>query len=97
MWITLPPSYDAREISKMAVEGSKGSDGKMGGVRVMNGDLSECPGEGNQLGWGERSIRISVSWCSEEVAVEGVRRLGEAVGRWEKGDRSGDGDLGEVK
>lgn len=94
MWIGLPPGYDAREIMKMAVEGAEGE----GGVRVMGGDISECPGKENELGWGERWIRISVSWCDEEVAVEGVRRLGLAVGRWKKGERSKDGsDVGEIK
>lgn len=94
MWIGLPSGYDAREIMKMAVEGAEGE----GGVRVMGGDISECPGKENELGWGERWIRISVSWCDEEVAVEGVRRLSLAVGRWKKGERSKDGsDVGEIK
>lgn len=93
MWIGLPPDYDVREIVKMAVEGVDGG----GGVRVMDGDISECPGNGNRLGWGERWFRISVSWCDEEVAVEGVRRLGVAAGRWKKGERSKGVDLGEIK
>lgn len=88
MWIGLPPDYDAKEIVKMAIEGVE----KEGGVRVMSGDISECPGDENRLGWGERWIRISVSWCDEEVAVEGVRRFGVAMARWKKGERSKDRD-----
>lgn len=84
MWIGLPPDYDAKEIVKMGVESFEGE----GGVRVMSGSISECPGDKNGLGWGERWVRISVSWCDEEVAVEGVRRLGVAMGRWKKGERS---------
>lgn len=94
MWIGLPPDYDAREIVKMAIEGVEGT----GGVRVMSGDISECPGSKNELGWGDRWFRISVSWCDEEAAVEGVRRLCVAIERWKKGVKSkNEEDVGGIK
>lgn len=93
MWIGLPPDYDAREIVKLAIEGAEGA----GGVRVMSGDISECPGSKNELGWGGRWFRISVSWCDEGTAVEGVKRLGVAVGMWKKGMRSKKLDVGGIK
>lgn len=93
MWVGLPPDYNAKEITEMALEGSDGD----GGVRVLSGDMSECPGDGNELGWENRWIRISVSWCDEETAVEGVRRLGAAIGRWEKGERRRGSGVGEIK
>lgn len=76
LWVGLPVGYDARAIARLAT----GLEG--GGVRVMNGDMTECPGEGNWMGWGERWIRITVSYCEEEEALEGLRRLGVAVERW---------------
>lgn len=78
----------------MGIEGAEGA----GGVRVLSGDMSECPGSKNEMGWGNRWVRISLSWCDEGVAVEGVKRLGVAVERWRKGVRSkGEGDVGGIK
>ena len=61
-------------------------------VTVGNGDLFECPGKGsngqsNWLGFGDRWIRVSVSWYGIMTGVEGIRRLGRAVERWKMGER----------
>lgn len=93
MWVGLPQGYDARRIVRMAEEGGGGGGG---GVRVMSGDMTECPGERNRMGWGDRWVRITVSYCEGEVAVEGVRRLGAAVERWRSECGSGGGSEGGV-
>ncbi|KAH0610486.1 uncharacterized protein H6S33_012013 [Morchella sextelata] len=81
MWVGLPEGYDARKIARIAEEQE--------GVRVMNGDMTECPGDRNRMGWGDRWLRITESYCEEDVAVEGVRRLGAAVKRWKSESGSG--------
>ncbi|KAL7273633.1 Valine--pyruvate aminotransferase [Rhizina undulata] len=84
IWLQFPESYDARAIIALAAEKTEVSEG----VIVASGEMSECPGEGNSLGWGERCVRISISWCEVEEALEGVERLRMAVERWEKGERA---------
>ncbi|RPA97242.1 PLP-dependent transferase [Choiromyces venosus 120613-1] len=76
IWIILPDPYDAREITKLAAKD----------VIVLNGDKSECPGD--TLGWGDHCIRVAVSYCELDVAVEGIQKFAEAMKRWESGDRS---------
>ncbi|KAI5809384.1 pyridoxal phosphate-dependent transferase [Pyronema omphalodes] len=78
-WLRLPEGVDAAEVVKLAAEE---------GVVVASGGMSECPGKENSMGWGKRCIRISISYCEEEQIVEGIRRLGVAVGRWKEGERS---------
>lgn len=92
LWVSLGPPqphaspYDAREIVKLAAQGEPPTDGGEGElinkVTVCSGALSECPGVGNEMGFGERWVRIAVSWCEAEEGVEGIRRLGRACRRW---------------
>ncbi|KAK6361571.1 hypothetical protein TWF730_005291 [Orbilia blumenaviensis] len=75
VWVKLPEGYDAREIAKRAVKR---------GVRVGGGDGFEVPvvkgvGEGNFMGWGERCLRLSVSYLDERVIEEGLGVLGEVI------------------
>ena len=61
-------------------------------VIIGHGDIFECPGKGpsgqpNWLGFGDRWIRVAISWCGAEAGVEGIRRLGRAVERWGLGER----------
>jgi len=86
-----PPAYNAREIVKLAAQGEPpigdAAEAEGGGewinkVTVGSGDLFECPGNGNAMGFGERWVRIAVSWCEEVEGVEGIRRLGRACTRW---------------
>ncbi|KAK6351196.1 hypothetical protein TWF718_004366 [Orbilia javanica] len=75
VWVKLPEGYDARIIAKMAVER---------GVKVGGGDGFEVPvvkgvGEQNFMGWGDRYLRLSVSYLEEEDIKEGVRVLGEVM------------------
>ncbi|PWW80096.1 PLP-dependent transferase [Tuber magnatum] len=85
LWIILPDHYDAREITKIAAKD----------VIVLNGDKSECPGD--TLGWGDRCVRLAVSYCEADVAVEGVKKFAEAMKRWENGERSSRGVEVEMK
>ncbi|KAF8441810.1 pyridoxal phosphate-dependent transferase [Terfezia claveryi] len=97
LWVSLGPPqphaspYDAREIVKLAAQGEfprNGGEGELiNKVTVFSGALSECPGVGNELGFGERWVRIAVSWCEAEEGVEGIRRLGGACRRWIAGVR----------
>lgn len=74
------PTINAREVVALASTHEN--------LVVASGDICECPGEGNWLKWGDRWVRIAVSYCDEEVGVEGIRRLGKAVERWLEGERS---------
>ena len=76
LWIILPARYDVRGITKLAEKD----------VIVLNGDKSECPGD--KLGWGDHCIRVSVSYCEADAAVEGIKMFAEAMKRWENGERS---------
>jgi DNA-binding transcriptional MocR family regulator len=78
-WLRLPEGVDAAEVVKLAAEE---------GVIVASGGMSECPGKENNMGWGTRCIRISISYCEKDQIVGGIRRLGVAVGRWKAGERS---------
>ena len=62
-------------------------------VTIGHGDMFECPGKGpggqsNWLGYGDRWVRVAVSWCGASAGVEGIRRLGRAVERWRMGERA---------
>ncbi|KAF8427691.1 pyridoxal phosphate-dependent transferase [Tirmania nivea] len=82
LWVSLgppppyPSPYDAREIVKLAAQGEPPTEGEA---------VDDCPGAGNDMGFGERWVRISVSWCEAEDGVEGIRRLGRACRRWVDG------------
>lgn len=56
---------------------------------MLNGDRGECPGD--TLGWGDHCIRVAVSYCEADVAVEGIKRFAEAMKRWDDGERSSSG------
>lgn len=89
-WVGLPRGVDAKEVVRIAATKE--------GVVLASGSMSECPGEGNSMGWGDRWIRVSVSYCEGEEVVEGIRRLGRAVERWNAGERvEGSGDAVLVK
>lgn len=66
-------------------------DGEEGMGMGMEMGYSEGVEEGleglgrNRMGWGERCIRISVSYLEAINIEEGVRRLGAAVGKWREG------------
>ena len=96
LWVSLGPPhphaspYNAPEIVKLAAQGEPPTDGEEGAewinkVAVHSGALSECPGTGNEIGFGERWVRIAVSWCEAEEGVEGIKRLGAACKRWIEG------------
>lgn len=94
-----PDAVDAGEVIALAARGEKlqsqsifssqsgegeGEEGVyINRVRVGGGELFECPGF--EEGFGRRWVRLAVSWCEAGVGVEGVRRLGGAVGRWKAG------------
>ncbi|KAI5850875.1 pyridoxal phosphate-dependent transferase [Tricharina praecox] len=88
VWVGLPKELDAWEIVRLAAAYE--------GLVVASGGMSECPGEGNALGWADRWLRIAVSYCEEEELVEGVKRLARAVDRWREGERAVKSDV-EVK
>ncbi|KAK6503109.1 hypothetical protein TWF481_008144 [Arthrobotrys musiformis] len=75
VWVKLPEGYDAREVAKVA-------EGR--GVKVGGGDGFEVPvvkgvGEGNFMGWGERCLRLSVSYLEEGDIERGIKILGEVM------------------
>jgi len=89
VWIGLPDAINAKEVVTLAAAKE--------GVIVASGEMSECPGEGNKMGWGDKWIRIAISYCDGDELVEGVKRLGRALERWNVGERV-EGDEGpEVK
>jgi len=61
---------------------------------VLNGDRSECPGDA--LGWGDHCIRVSVSYCEADAAVEGIKRFAETMKRWDDDERSSSGGYVET-
>ncbi|KAF8544978.1 pyridoxal phosphate-dependent transferase [Trichophaea hybrida] len=87
IWIGLPDSINAKEVVALAAAKE--------GVIVASGEMSECSGEGNKMGWGDKWIRIAVSYCDGDELVEGVKRLGRALERWNAGERV-EGDEGPV-
>lgn len=90
VWLGLPDGINAKEVVGLAAS--------MEGLIVASGSLSECSGEGNTLGWGQKWIRVAVSYCNEEELVEGIKRLARAVERWGAGERAdGAGAEMEVK
>ena len=97
LWLALGPPHphpdalNVREVVKLAAQGEHG---KMNIVNVAPGDLFECPGAGNQIGAGDRWVRLAVSYCGGVEAVEGIRRLGVAVERWKRGERPTWGEHG---
>ncbi|KAK6536582.1 hypothetical protein TWF281_000809 [Arthrobotrys megalospora] len=60
------------------------------GVKVGGGDGFEVPivkgvGEGNFMGWGDRCLRLSVSYLGEEKIEEGIKLLGEIMKDFKEG------------
>ena len=83
-WVGLPEGIFAAEVVALAAKE---------GVVVASGGMSECPGEQNRLGWAERWIRVSVSYCEADEITEGIKRLGDASDRWCAGERAGETDV----
>ncbi len=67
LWITLPEPLDSTRLLREALEREK--------VAFVPG-LPFYP-----RGGGERSCRLTFSYCPPDVIEEGIRRLGSAVGR----------------
>ena len=83
MWVELPHGYNAREIGKIGIESE--------GVKVGNGDLFDCPdgegsgvGTGNKMGWGDRCMRLSISYQEADVLEEAVSRFAKAIKIWKE-------------
>ncbi|KAL2824328.1 pyridoxal phosphate-dependent transferase [Aspergillus pseudoustus] len=76
LWLRLPPSLISTEVVAAA---------RKDGVVIGDGSVSALP-EGNaRCGTYEDMIRLCFAWVAEEELVEGVRILGQTIGRLVKG------------
>ena len=64
MFLTLPEGYDAEELFQIAIE--KNVAFVLGTVFFVNGG-------------GKNTMRINFSYMSEEMNIEGVKRLADAI------------------
>lgn len=67
VWVTLPPGYDAKKIGKKLKDEH--------GVILANGSDFEVIGD--ERGWGDRSVRLSISFLETPDIIEGCELWGK--------------------
>ncbi|ODQ77833.1 hypothetical protein BABINDRAFT_163220 [Babjeviella inositovora NRRL Y-12698] len=68
VWITTPEGLDCRRVVELCKEQ---------GVVLAGGDNFEVTGD--ERGWGDRSVRLSISLLSEKQIIQGMRIWGSVI------------------
>lgn len=76
IWVGLPErprGSGCKSVEEILAAAGTAEDG----VLALSGAAFEVPGHVRR--WGDRWFRLSLSWLDREPALEGIRRLGQAV------------------